>query len=151
MKLYCFKKFGVNSVDWGGLGVEDLELWTLKWIFLFLFQFFGGGGCLLGFWGEGCVGFLGGQGVATPEGLQDLSSLTRDWTQALSSESQGIPWRGCFSWPFGRNWALWITINYGKFWKRWEYQTTWSASWEIYMQVRKQQLERDMEQQTGSK
>ena len=44
-----------------------------------------------------------------------------------------------------------ITINCGKFWKRWEYQTTWSASWEICMQVRKQQLELDMEQQTGSK
>ena len=38
-----------------------------------------------------------------------------------------------------------------KIWKRWEYQTTWPASWEIYMQVRKQQLELDMEQQTGSK
>ena len=37
------------------------------------------------------------------------------------------------------------------FWKRWEYQTTWPASWETYMQVRKQQLELDMEQQTGSK
>ena len=43
------------------------------------------------------------------------------------------------------------TINCGKFWKRWEYQTTWPASWETYMQVRKQQLELDMEQQTGSK
>ena len=42
-------------------------------------------------------------------------------------------------------------INCGKFWKRWEYQTTWPASWETYMQVRKQQLELDMEQQTGSK
>ena len=30
-------------------------------------------------------------------------------------------------------------------------QTTWPASWEICMQVRKQQLEQDMEQQTGSK
>ena len=47
--------------------------------------------------------------------------------------------------------TVWITINCGKFWKRWEYQTTWSASWEICMQVRKQQLELDMEQQTGSK
>ena len=46
---------------------------------------------------------------------------------------------------------LWITINCGKFWKRWEYQTTWPASWETYMQVRKQHLELDMEQQTGSK
>ena len=47
--------------------------------------------------------------------------------------------------------TVWITINYGKFWKRWEYQTTWPASWETYLQVRKQQLELDMEQQTGSK
>ena len=30
-------------------------------------------------------------------------------------------------------------------------ETTWPASWEAYMQVRKQQLELDMEQQTGSK
>ena len=44
-----------------------------------------------------------------------------------------------------------ITINCGKFWKRWEYRTTWPASWETCMQVRKQQLELDMEQQTGSK
>ena len=36
-----------------------------------------------------------------------------------------------------------------KFWKRREYQTTWPASWETYMQVRKPQLELDMEQQTG--
>ena len=47
--------------------------------------------------------------------------------------------------------TVWITINCGKFWKRWEYQNTWSASWEICMQVRKQQLDLDMEQQTGSK
>ena len=47
--------------------------------------------------------------------------------------------------------TVWITIYCGKFWKRWEYQTTWPASWETYMQVRKQQLELDMEQQTGSK
>ena len=46
---------------------------------------------------------------------------------------------------------VWITINSGKFWKRLEYQTTWPASWETCMQVRKQQLELDMEQQTGSK
>ena len=47
--------------------------------------------------------------------------------------------------------TVWITINCGKFWKRWEYQTTWPASWETYIQIRKQQLELDMEQQTGSK
>ena len=44
-----------------------------------------------------------------------------------------------------------ITRNCGKLSKRWEYQTTWPASWEICMQVMKQQLELDMEQQTGSK
>ena len=44
-----------------------------------------------------------------------------------------------------------ITMNCGKLFKRWEYQTIWVASWEICMQVRKQQLELDMEQQTGSK
>ena len=39
----------------------------------------------------------------------------------------------------------------GKFWKRWEYQTTWPASWEICMQVKKQHLEPDMEECTSSK
>ena len=47
--------------------------------------------------------------------------------------------------------TVWITINCGKFWKRWEYHITWPASWEICTQVKKQQLELDMEQQTGSK
>ena len=42
--------------------------------------------------------------------------------------------------------TVWITINYGKFWKRWEYQTTWPASWKTCMQIRKQQLELDVEQ-----
>ena len=46
---------------------------------------------------------------------------------------------------------VWITINCGKFLKRWEYQSTWPASWEIYMQVKKQQLEPGTEQLTGSK
>ena len=46
---------------------------------------------------------------------------------------------------------VWITTNCGKFLKKWEYQTTLPASWEICMQVRKQQLELDMEQKTSSK
>ena len=45
----------------------------------------------------------------------------------------------------------WIKINCGKFLKKWEYQTTLRASWETCMQVKKQQLEPDMEQRTGSK
>ena len=47
--------------------------------------------------------------------------------------------------------TVWITTHCGQFFTRWEYQTTWPASWEICMQVRKQQLELDMEQQIGSK
>ena len=47
--------------------------------------------------------------------------------------------------------TVWITVNCGKFFKRWEYQTTWPASWEICIQVRKQELELDMEQRTGYK
>ena len=47
--------------------------------------------------------------------------------------------------------TVWSTTNCGKFWKRREYQTTWPASWEICMQIKKYQLEVDMEWQTGSK
>ena len=47
--------------------------------------------------------------------------------------------------------TVWITTKCGKFSKRWEYQTTWLAPWKICVQVRKQQLELDMEQQIGSK
>ena len=47
--------------------------------------------------------------------------------------------------------TVWITTNCGKFFKKWEYETTLPAFWEICMQVKKQQLEPDMEQQTGSK
>ena len=47
--------------------------------------------------------------------------------------------------------TVWIPTNCGKFFKNWEYQTTWTASWETRMQVKKQQLELDMEQQTASK
>ena len=42
-------------------------------------------------------------------------------------------------------------VDHNKLWKILKYQTAWPASWETYMQVRKQQLELDMEQQTGSK
>ena len=46
--------------------------------------------------------------------------------------------------------TVWITTIYGKFFKRWEYQTTLLASREICIRIKKQQLELDMEQQTGS-
>ena len=44
--------------------------------------------------------------------------------------------------------TVWITTNCGKFFKRWEYQTTLPASWETCMQVKKQQFKLDMEQLT---
>ena len=47
--------------------------------------------------------------------------------------------------------TVWIITNYRKLFKRWEYQITLPASWETSLQVKKQQLEPDMEQQTGSK
>ena len=42
-------------------------------------------------------------------------------------------------------------ITNWKILKEMDYQTTWPASWETYMHVKKQQLELDLEQQTGSK
>ena len=46
-----------------------------------------------------------------------------------------------------------LCVDHNQLWKilRWEYQTNWPASWEICKQDRKQQLELDMEQVTGSK
>ena len=46
---------------------------------------------------------------------------------------------------------VWITTNCGKVLNRCKYQATWPVSWEICMRVKKQQLELDMKQQTGSK
>ena len=46
---------------------------------------------------------------------------------------------------------VWIMTNCGKFFKRWEYQTTLSASWETCMLAKKQQLKLNLKQQTGSK
>ena len=57
----------------------------------------------------------------------------------------------CFFLTMPKPLIVWITTNCGKFLNRQEYQTTWPTSWEMCMQVRKQQLELDMEQQTGSK
>ena len=47
--------------------------------------------------------------------------------------------------------TVWIQTNCGKFFKRWKYQTILPASWKICMQVKRQQIELDMEWQTVSK
>ena len=71
------------------------------------------------------------------------------WIIEKQGDSRKSPMSALLTMP--KPLTVWITIYCGKFWKRWEYQTTWPASWEICMQVRKQQLELYMEQQTGSK
>ena len=76
-----------------------------------------------------------------------LPTSTGSWKKQESSRKTSISALLTMPKPL----TVWITINCGKFWKRWEYQTIWPASWEIYVQVRKQQLELDMEQQTGFK
>ena len=76
-----------------------------------------------------------------------LPTYTGSWKKQESSRKTSISALLTTPKPL----TVWITTNCRKFWKRWEYQTTWPASWEICMQVRKEQLELDMEQQTGSK
>ena len=69
--------------------------------------------------------------------IEKQESSIKTSTSALSTTSKPL--------------TVWITTNYGNFLKTWEYQTTWPASWEIYMEVKKKQLDLDMEQQTSSK
>ena len=76
-----------------------------------------------------------------------LPTSAGSWKKQVSSRKASISALLTMPKPL----TVWNTINCGKFWMRWEYQTTWPASWETYMQVGKQQLELDMEQQTGSK
>ena len=75
-----------------------------------------------------------------------LSTSDGSWKKQQSSRKTSTSALSTMPKPL----PVWMTINCGKFWKRWEYRITWPASWETYMQVRKQQLELDMEKQTGS-
>ena len=72
------------------------------------------------------------------------------WPAPTYSDTSG-PVVVVFKYWLHQNLWLWITTDCVKFFKRWKYQTTLPASWEMCMQVKKQQLELDMEQQTGSK
>ena len=65
----------------------------------------------------------------------------------ISSSNEFIPTSASLIVPL----TVWITTNGGKFLKSWEYQTTLPASWKTCMQVKKQQLELDMQQWTGFK
>ena len=72
-------------------------------------------------------------------------------TSAGSSKKQGNSKKASTSISLTMLNILCVTTNCGKFWKRWEYQTTFPATWEIHMQVKNQQLEPYVEQWTGSK
>ena len=87
-------------------------------------------------------------GFRKGRGIRDQIA-NKCWISGKSREFQ----KNIYFWfiDYTKAFDWWITINCGKFWKRWEYQTTWPASWETCMQVRNQLLELDMEQQTGSK
>ena len=71
------------------------------------------------------------------------------WTMEKAREFQKNTYF-CFI-DYAKAFVWTVSTNCGKFFRRWEYQATWYASWEICMQVKKQQLELDMEQWTGSK
>ena len=88
------------------------------------------------------AGFRKGRGTRN-----QIANIRWSWKKQESSRKASISALLTMPKPL----TVWITINCGKFWKSWEYQTTWPASWETYMHVRKQQLEPDREQQTGSK
>ena len=88
------------------------------------------------------AGFRKGRGTRN-----QIATSAGSWKKQESSRKTSIS----ALLTMGKPLTMWITINFGKFWKRWEYQTTWSASWEICMQFKKQQLELDVEQQAGSK
>ena len=88
------------------------------------------------------VGFRKGRGIR-----DQISNIC--WIMEKAREFQKNIYF-CFI-VYAKALTMWITINCEKFWKQLAYQTTWPASWETYMQVKKQQLEMDMEQQTGSK
>ena len=78
------------------------------------------------------------------------------WTRERQGQSSLCP--GSPPWPFLDGSSLLHKYSNSNFLfssvensEKVQYRTTWPASWETYMQVRKQQLELDMEQQTGCK
>ena len=87
-------------------------------------------------------------GFRTGRGTRDqIANIC--WINKKARELQKIIYF-CFT-DYVKAFDVWITKNCGKFFKRQKYQITWPASLEICMQVRKQQLELNMEQRTGSK
>ena len=86
------------------------------------------------------AGFRIGRGTKLPTSVQ--SSKKQESSRKISTSAL---------WTTPKPLTVWITTNCGKFLKRRKYQTTSPASWETCIQVKKQQLEPDLGQQTGSK
>ena len=91
------------------------------------------------------AGFRKGRGAR--DQIANIPTSTGSWKKQESSRKTSASALLTMPKPL----TVCITINCGKFWKRWEYQTILPNSWEIHMQVKKQQLELDMEQPTDSK
>ena len=87
-------------------------------------------------------------GFRNSRGTRDQIANIR-WIIEKARKFQKMPTSALLTTP--KPLTVWIITNCGKFLKRWQYQTTWPASCDICMQVKKQQLELDMEQQIGSK
>ena len=90
--------------------------------------------------------------------LGQVKPLRRKWLPALVLLPREFHWQralmGYSSWDHkDSDTTEWLTLSTycGKFLKRWVYQTTLPTSWEIRVQIKKQQLELDIEQWTGSK
>ena len=93
------------------------------------------------------AGFRKGRGTQDQIANIQIANNSRSLKKHVSSRK--ISTSALLTMP--KPYIVWITTNCGKFFKKWEYQTTRPASWEICIQVKKEQLEWDMEQQTGSK
>ena len=86
--------------------------------------------------------------------LGELWELVMDreaWRAAIHRVTKSRTWLSDWTELNWKPLTVWIIKNCGKFLKTWEYQTTLPAFWEICIQVKKQQLEPDMEHRTGSK
>ena len=91
--------------------------------------------------------------VFLPGESQGQGSLVgcRLWSRTVRQDWSDLAAAAAASLNMLKSLTVWITTKCGTFLKRWDYQTTLPASWETGMQDKKQQLELDMEQQTGSK
>ena len=88
------------------------------------------------------VGFRKGRETRDQVNIHWITEDAREFQKKTSTSASLTIWKLL---------TVWITTNWGKFLKRWEYQTTLLAFWKTCMQVKKQYLELDMEQRTGSK